>query len=464
MAADDNVIQFPGGGATAQNRPPLLGFDPFARDQPTLLPRRPERVRFTVHIDLDDALPPIWRKLQLAGDLRLNQLHDILQVAMGWTDSHLHHFVMGPGPLDRRIAPFVTPFAEVEGDEGIHEADVRLDEVVSKPDDRLYYEYDFGDGWEHTILVEKVEQWNEGDPLATCLAGQRACPPEDVGGVGGYGELLDIIAGHTETMEPEYVEQVLNWLPEGYDPDAFSVDEVNDLLEVPELPPLTDWHPAIEGLFQRVYGPALAELTRLVARAAEGSAPSEAEVGALARRYQFLLRTVGTGITLTAAGYLPPKTVDLLYRELDMDDGWIGKGNREDMTAPVLNLRTSATTLGLLRKSRGKLTVTAAGTKVVDDPAGLLRHIAARVPLGKPHEKDAGLIALLIMAAGDNPYHESEFAGRIMFGLGWRIHGDEYGRAAYQWAHSTIDVIRSLGGWLGKQQHTRAAQALLRRP
>ncbi|MBP8920512.1 MAG: plasmid pRiA4b ORF-3 family protein [Micropruina sp.] len=459
MPTDDNVIPFPG--------PAGAGFDtdvdPFALTQPTLLPRRPERARFTVRIDLDGIEPPIWRRLQLASDLTLDRLHTVVQIAMGWTDSHLHHFRMRTGPRNRGIAPFLTPFDREEGEDGIAEADVRLDEVLARPRQRLDYEYDFGDGWSHTIRLEKVEPWTEGDPLATCLDGRRACPPEDVGGIPGYGEMLAMLDGHTHGMDPAWVEHLLDWLPEGFDPEAFSIDAVNDSLDVPEVPTLDGWADELVELRRRVQGPASVALARLVAKATDGPGPTEGEVESLTRRYRHLLGVVGDGITLTGAGYLPPRIVEQLYRDLDMDDEWIGKGNREDQTAPVLYLRTSATALGLLRKARGRLTVTTVGTKLVDDPGALLRHIASRVPRGKPHEKDAGLIALLMAAAGRDLFSERHLAASIMDGLGWAVAGGQLDQATYAWSDETRDILRSLCGWRDRQHTALAARTLLRR-
>lgn len=100
------------------------------------------------------------------------------------------------------------------------------------------------------------------------------------------------------------------------------------------------------------------------------------------------------------AGYLPPRIVAALVTELGLDGLWMRKGNREDTTFPVLALRESARPLGLLRMSRGTLLVTKVGQQLVDDPRGLLRHIASRLPLGRPAERDAGILALLIIAAG----------------------------------------------------------------
>ena len=115
----------------------------------------PERVRgFRVRVDLMYAKPPIWRRLVLPGDLVLDELHDVLQVAMGWQDGHLHKFGVG---ADRRTRVyFVTRFDLSEGDDGLVEDGVRLDQVVSGKGDRLFYDYDFGDGWEHVLVVEDI--------------------------------------------------------------------------------------------------------------------------------------------------------------------------------------------------------------------------------------------------------------------------------------------------------------------
>ena len=108
-------------------------------------------------------------------------MHDVIQSAMGWSDMHLHHFQMGPDAKDFRVVPFLTPFDLEEGEtDGTLEADVRLDQVIAKPGHRLFYEYDFGDSWHHTIKLEKVEPWVDGDPVAVCVTGRRACPPEAV--------------------------------------------------------------------------------------------------------------------------------------------------------------------------------------------------------------------------------------------------------------------------------------------
>ncbi|MDO5504635.1 MAG: plasmid pRiA4b ORF-3 family protein, partial [Actinomycetia bacterium] len=120
----------------------------------------------TVTCRLSGAKPPIWRRLELRGDLTLDMLHDCLQAAMGWTDSHLHHFEL---PMERRRARprfFLTEFDLEEGEDGTPESEVRLDQVLRKEGDILKYVYDFGDDWEHTLKVEKIRAAVDEDPPA----------------------------------------------------------------------------------------------------------------------------------------------------------------------------------------------------------------------------------------------------------------------------------------------------------
>lgn len=209
------------------------GRDTFAGmfDEPAPEVREaPEAARgFRARVDLMYAKPPIWRRLDLPGDLMLDELHVVLQVAMGWEDGHLHKFGVG---ADRRTrAYFVTGFDVSQGDEGIVEGDVRLDQVVSAKGDRLFYDYDFGDGWEHVVLVEEV--LDDPPPALVCLTGKMACPPEDCGGLGGYEELADWVRGGYDRRATPMglgAEEMRAWLPQDWHPDQFSVDKINDAL------------------------------------------------------------------------------------------------------------------------------------------------------------------------------------------------------------------------------------------
>ncbi len=160
---------------------------PFDRRNPTIdLPDPPAApVLLTVRVVLDETDPEVWRRLRIPGRLHLGQVHDALQQAMGWTESHLHRFHDGPSYDDPY---FITEFDLSEGDEGTLETDARLDQVLREPGDTLTYEYDFGDGWTHTLTLEGVDSAPDpaadevsatmgADPAAyglVCLAGERA--------------------------------------------------------------------------------------------------------------------------------------------------------------------------------------------------------------------------------------------------------------------------------------------------
>ena len=209
--------------------------------RPRLFPRRACRVAYVVRIDLVGARPPIWRRLRLASDLTLEQLHTIIQVTMGWASEHLHIFEMRPprgsGMLDRR---FLTWF-DLDGDDGSDFADatdslpewfVQVCEVLNEPGDTLAYEYDFGDMWEHRIRLEKVQTWTDDDPPARCLAGRRACPPENSGGVWGYQALVHRLGLGPDDPEPtepspEWLQEQWGWMCDEFDPAEFDVAAVN---------------------------------------------------------------------------------------------------------------------------------------------------------------------------------------------------------------------------------------------
>ena len=173
---------------------------------------------YQLKVTLKGSRPPIWRRLLVRADTRLAKLHDILQVAMGWTDDHLHQFEVG----GRRIGvPRRDGWAEVED-----ERRVRLGEVAPGERARFTYEYDFGDSWEHQIVVEKVRPTEPGAAYPVCLAGRRAGPPEDVGGVWRYEVFQEAIR---DPAHPEH-DELREWVGGAFDPEAFDLEEVNAAL------------------------------------------------------------------------------------------------------------------------------------------------------------------------------------------------------------------------------------------
>ena len=141
---------------------------------------------YRLRIDLGGTEPPLWRQLEVASDLFLDELHWIIQVAFGWEDYHLHEFSTGRG---RSTVHDLCPLSTDDGAEGIPEEEVRLDQVLVRRGDKLFYEYDFGDGWAHLIKLEAVLPRSQSIPNARCLAGHRDGPAEECGGVSRYEEM-----------------------------------------------------------------------------------------------------------------------------------------------------------------------------------------------------------------------------------------------------------------------------------
>jgi len=169
---------------------------------------------YQIKVSLRGAKPPIWRRLLVPSSISLATLHHVLQVAMGWEDAHLHQFKHGDS---RYGVPDGEGFLPT-----ISEADVRLDTLLRAPKERLIYEYDFGDSWEHVVLLEKVLPAGPEITPLQCTGGRRACPPEDVGGIWGYTEMLEALE---DPDDPENAER-LEWLGE-LDPTFFDSAVVN---------------------------------------------------------------------------------------------------------------------------------------------------------------------------------------------------------------------------------------------
>lgn len=206
----------------------------------------------TLRISLRDSKPPIWRRVAVPSDITLGQLHEVIQIAMGWTNSHLHQFVLKDKSLINRapnviaqlsdegryddifaatrgIRVFVakvTPFGDPTEMEGEDEDAVTLAKVCPKVKSKLTYDYDFGDGWEHTIEVQKIEEPKPGVEYPVCQAGKLACPPEDCGGICGYYHMLDAV----DDPDHEEHDDLVDWLGDDFDPEAFDMDVVNDML------------------------------------------------------------------------------------------------------------------------------------------------------------------------------------------------------------------------------------------
>ncbi|HTQ80416.1 MAG TPA: plasmid pRiA4b ORF-3 family protein [Thermoanaerobaculia bacterium] len=173
---------------------------------------------YQLKVTLVGSRPPIWRRLKVSGNLHLGRLHQVLQIAMGWEDVHLHLFAVG-----RTV--YSPPDPEL-GFPQQNERKVLLREVLTREKERLRYEYDFGDGWEHSIVVEKILPPEPGGGAPVCLAGKRSCPPEDCGGIFGYEQLLEALR---DPSHPDH-RDLASWVGEDFDPEAFDLKAVNSAL------------------------------------------------------------------------------------------------------------------------------------------------------------------------------------------------------------------------------------------
>lgn len=395
-------------------------------------------VTYRIRVDLDGAEPPVWRRLELANDLTLEQVHHVLQTAMGWTDSHLHDFASGDSPADD-LAQHYRPQDSIDNDlEGIDETTVRLGEVLVEPGDRLFYTYDFGDDWTHTLHVEAVvPSGADHQSPAICVAGARACPPEDCGGVWGYHELLTALSQPPDADNKE----LRDWVGPDFDPDRFDIDDVNAALTRALDNEALDNEALVSGLLSSIdpaspLGDLLSRMDSIpieLANAVAASLPPIVEPdreakAAMLHRYVLFLDQVGeAGITLTQAGYLPPAHVEAVADMLGLDNFWIGKNNREVQTYPVLEFRESAQRLGLLRKAHNRLSLTKAGARARTDVRALWRLLADALPLGLttrgPEVRashDAGLFLLVGVAAGLSNAERNALVTAGLGMLGWR--------------------------------------------
>ncbi|MCY7275796.1 MAG: plasmid pRiA4b ORF-3 family protein [Phormidesmis sp. CAN_BIN44] len=175
---------------------------------------------YQIKITLRDLRPPVWRRVQVRNDISLGDLHQIIQTVMGWTNSHLHMFLI-------QGVEYGEPAPQYDW-EVKEERKVKLNRVVPGEKFKFRYTYDMGDSWEHEILIEKIlPVVSEVPRYGICITGKRACPPEDCGGSWGYTELIETLR---DPNHPEY-ESMLEWVGGDLDPEAFDLSEVNESLQ-----------------------------------------------------------------------------------------------------------------------------------------------------------------------------------------------------------------------------------------
>jgi hypothetical protein len=185
----------------------------------------------TVHrlkVTLRGVKPPVWRRIEVPSTTKLTELSDLLEAAMGWLGGHLHAY-------EAQSVRYEIP----DGDndrlrERRDERKARLGDVLWAPKAKMRWDYDFGDGWQHDIVVEAIEAMSAQAEYPVCTGGARACPPEDCGGPRGYDSLLAALGDPAHELH----EKLREWAP-GFDPEAFDVAEATTTMRTDR--PLRDW-------------------------------------------------------------------------------------------------------------------------------------------------------------------------------------------------------------------------------
>ncbi len=388
---------------------PYLRLVPEPDSRPDLRhAQRRDVVVYRVRVHLDGSDPTIWRRLDLRSNLTLDMLHQVLQVAFDWTDSHLHRFSLGGGAFDHHSQLFLCAHDVdnkewPEDAEGLPAVETRLDETLGKPGDVLRYLYDYGDNWELTLRLEDVLPAQTDCPAAVVVDGERAAPPED------GGHLVDADSLARVLPDPALFE--LERINTGLGDTYFVLHEAGIDVRLVDL------------VHRFTYTPYGDDLRTAALTLADSRPLDTATVGANLGAYQwFLDRAKDSGIPLTAAGYLKPADVEAATKVVPTMNDWIGKHNREVQCYPLLRFREGMQALGLLRKHKGMLLLTKAGVAAQRDAGRLWEHLAGRL-IPKSDEKFEAQATLLVLAfavASVDSILPCEKIATLVAELGWR--------------------------------------------
>ncbi|MDB5152199.1 MAG: plasmid pRiA4b family protein [Mucilaginibacter sp.] len=172
-----------------------------------------------IKISLDNTSPVIWREILVPKNYNFYKLHHCIQVAMGWTTSHLFEFIAE----GYKIGILYESMDDYDESNFIDSRNIKLMDLIQEPGETFKYEYDFGDGWEHTVSIEQFVTMENEQQLPICIGGELKCPPEDCGGYHGYYNFLSIMSNK---HHPEYKETKM-WFGGKYDSNEFNQDKVN---------------------------------------------------------------------------------------------------------------------------------------------------------------------------------------------------------------------------------------------
>lgn len=410
-----------------------------------LLTPPPTRRTYRIRVDLVGAEPAIWRRLALPADTTLDLLHRVLQCAFGWTESHLHRFTPVGDRHDPEAESILTPFDVEEGEQGVLESALRLDQLIAAVGDRLFYLYDFGDEWEHTLVLEGVDEHGPADAAAgaaasgyggiCCLDAGRKGPVEDVGGIGRHDVLVRLALDptHREYGSVRHELIALGLYERG---DETNADEVNSELDrLANADRVREWVHAHTGsgfapsplseLLEDLDAPSRHTLatvltTGRLTEPVEIDEPDAAIATAVLRSF---LEMVGDdGIRLTDDGKLSTDSLHTMMAVLDAERVWGGDPDHEVSLHPLLEVRRTAAALGLVRTHRKHLRPTALGLELRSTPIALWHHIARELPVERSRRKhDVALLLLALVASEteDEPPNFGKSLNSLASIVGW---------------------------------------------
>lgn len=168
-----------------------------------------------IKISLIDSDPLIWRRILIPSDFTLLKFHEVIQMVMGWRNSHLHQFLVGDEIYSDNLPEF-------EDEPDVLPTSAKLSKIMSKTKNFIY-EYDFGDGWQHEIKIEKVLRPDEAFTYPVCIDGANACPPDDCGGIGGYYQMMEELA----SPKNEEHHSTKRWFGGFFNPTSFDPNRIN---------------------------------------------------------------------------------------------------------------------------------------------------------------------------------------------------------------------------------------------
>lgn len=176
-----------------------------------------------IKISLDKTNPTIWREILVPKDISFYKLHHVIQLAMGWTNSHLFEFIIE----GYRVGEIYEKMEGLDVNTIIDSKETKLIDLVNETGEEFKYWYDFGDSWMHTVVIERFGTVSNKQQLPFCAGGELKCPPEDCGGIGGFYDFLSIISD----KKHKGYKETIRWAGGKYDPNDFDLIKVNKKLK-----------------------------------------------------------------------------------------------------------------------------------------------------------------------------------------------------------------------------------------